>query len=258
MYFGWIESILQAHPESSKPFIISIAASTTQKLSAALDAVQNFRHTLNDHIHETDTKRARIAVELNTSCPNITGATVPGHDLAVLAPLLHVLAAYHAQDPTLTLGLKLPPYTDANAITALVRALRVVSSGGRNPVAFLTSANTLGTCLLFSEQCYLPGESASERGGEGGFAVPTGLGGLGGECVHALALGNVYALNRMLRESDDEALGRIVVIGVGGVMTAAGVRRMRRAGAGVVGCATALGKHGVGVFEELAQGLENE
>ena len=62
----------------------------------------------------------------------------------------------------------------------------------------------------------------------------------------------------MLRESDDEGLGRIVVFGVGGVTSAEGVRRMRRAGAGVVGCATALGKYGVGIFKELAEGLENE
>ena len=105
--------------------------------------------------------------------------------------------------------------------------------------------------MLFAEQC---DDVPDERG----FAVPTGLGGLGGECVHALALGNVYALTRLLRESDDVGLSRIVVIGVGGVTTAGGVRRMRRAGAGVVACATALGKHGVGIFEELAGGLVNE
>jgi len=45
------------------------------------------------------------------------------------------------------------------------------------------------------------------------------------------------------------------VIGIGGVSTKEAVSRMRHVGASAVECATALGIHGVGIFEELNEGL---
>lgn len=44
------------------------------------------------------------------------------------------------------------------------------------------------------------------------------------------------------------------MIGVGGVEDKGGVQRMKAVGAGAVGCASALGRFGVGVFERMVKG----
>jgi dihydroorotate dehydrogenase (fumarate) len=83
------------------------------------------------------------------------------------------------------------------------------------------------------------------------------FGGLGGSALHALALGNVHMVTRALASAPEATVRGIAVVGVGGVVGPEGVRRMRAAGASVVGCASALGWDGVGVFEKLAEGLKS-
>ena len=95
------------------------------------------------------------------------------------------------------------------------------------------------------------------EGATGEFAVPPGVGGLAGEAIHALSLGNVSGFSTLLAASDDPALRQIVVIGAGGVTSAEAVARMHRAGAKVVGSATLLGKVGVAAFEQLSKPVED-
>ncbi|KAK8098406.1 dihydroorotate dehydrogenase-like protein [Apiospora kogelbergensis] len=73
--------------------------------------------------------------------------------------------------------------------------------------------------------------------------------GMAGAPLHPLALGNVSTLRRMLDQ--DELTKHVVIIGTGGVEDGAGYRRMRGAGARAVGLATALGRKGLSVFEEI-------
>jgi dihydroorotate dehydrogenase (fumarate) len=75
---------------------------------------------------------------------------------------------------------------------------------------------------------------------------------MAGEALHPLALGNVYTLRRLLDAHDDASLREISIVGVGGVTTRAAHIRMRRAGAAVVACATALVRGGVGIFGKLS------
>ncbi|TBU26362.1 hypothetical protein BD311DRAFT_451748 [Dichomitus squalens] len=89
------------------------------------------------------------------------------------------------------------------------------------------------------------------------FALPTPLGGLGGDALHPIALGNVYSFARLLAAHPDPAMRRIRIIGIGGVTSAAAAARMRQAGASVVGCATLLGREGVRAFEILAGHAES-
>ena len=79
----------------------------------------------------------------------------------------------------------------------------------------------------------------------------TGVGGLAGDALHPLALGNVKTIRGLL--DGYEALWGIGIIGVGGVADGDGFRRMRAVGAEVVGVGTALGREGVGVFERIAR-----
>ena len=84
------------------------------------------------------------------------------------------------------------------------------------------------------------------------YALEPALGGLAGEPIHALSLGNVFSFTRLLEGHEDRAMRDIKVIGVGCVVDKQGVERMKRVGAAVVGCATLLGREGVKGLEKLA------
>lgn len=241
---GWLRTLLK-HTPSSKPFIISITESHTTDLRLMLNAIQGLRAA-----HPGFT--SRIAVELNASCPNIPGRPPPSYDPAGpgLAALLDVLAEFFWLDTSLTLGVKLPPYVVQAQIVDVVQTIAAysrvdpASSASANPIAFLTCTNTLGNCVVFEDQV---------EGGE----VPPGVGGLAGEAIHALSLGNVHAFSKLLAESEDPAVRQIVVIGTGGVTSPEAVARMHRAGAQVVGCATLLGKMGVTAFEHISKAVDS-
>jgi dihydroorotate dehydrogenase (fumarate) len=239
-----------------------------------LDSIQGLRAKFCDSEGAT----SRIGIELNTSCPNIQGSPPLAYNMSGLTPILDVLAQYFCRDPTLAIGLKLPPYTYSTQFDELVKAVSAYSrpdpsdeSRSLNPFAFLTSTNTLGQTLFFAEQITAtvpnsppPGNDlvisddavdtvgVAAAAGSIGFALPTVLGGMAGEALHPLALGNVYTLRQLLDAHDDPSVRNILIIGVGGVTTRAAHVRMRHAGAAVVACATILVREGAGVFEKLS------
>lgn len=156
---------------------------------------------------------------------------------------------------TLTIGLKLPPYMWSTQFEHVVRSISKLSAdiagegqseGGRNAFAFLTCTNTLGSSLIFADQVEHNGPSLNANQ----FALPTAIGGLAGEPIHSLSLGNVHTFTRLLERT--VVLRNVKVIGVGGVTSPEAVDRMRKAGASVVGCATLLGREGVEAFEKLS------
>lgn len=227
--------------------------------------------SLREELHDSTGIVSRIAIELNTSCPNIKGSPPLAYNFPSIVPLLRVMAKHYWDDKTLTLGIKLPPYFYSAQFQEVVQGLLEFSrvpgddttAAAGNAFAFLTCTNTLGSSLLFSEQT---GSGASPTEGASPFAVPTALGALAGEAIHALSLGNVYSFAQLLSLPDEGqrqgaasttsssvlSLRHMKIIGVGGVTTSDAVDRMRRAGASVVGCATLLGREGVGAFEKLS------
>ena len=250
-----------AHEGSTKPFIISITSSSPISLASMLDAIQTLRAKFRD----SEGTISRIGIELNTSCPNIKGSPPPAYHMAGLKPILDVFARYFWEDPTLVIGLKLPPYVYSTQFDELLQVIATYSqphpgdeSRRTSPFAFLTSTNTLGQTLFFVEQAVplVPSGSKTADASDGAteFALPVALGGMAGEALHPLALGNVYTLRRLLDAHEDTSLREISIIGVGGVTTRAAHLRMRRAGASVVACATILVHEGVGVFEKLSVG----
>ncbi|CAA7260016.1 unnamed protein product [Cyclocybe aegerita] len=270
-YLTWVEEILTTHASFNKAIIISITASTAGEIAQMVDAIQELRTKLLDN--QRPSGKTRIGVELNTSCPNISYASPSGYSFKSLWPLVIVLGDAFAQDPTLTLGMKLPPYTHMDQYMEVMAGLRslAVTPPGRektNPFAFLTCTNTLGNSLLFSEQT-VPKETGDKNEGKDAekekddtkakaktsqFAVPPVLGGLAGDGLHPLALGNVYRFRQMLsEESKETGLSDIKIIGVGGVTSKEAAERMRKAGADVIACATLFGKEGVRAFEILGK-----
>jgi dihydroorotate dehydrogenase (fumarate) len=156
-----------------------------------LKIIQTFRREINDipasqqsSTHHT----VRTAVEINTSCPNILNKPPPAYEPTSLRPLLSVIAKHVAEDHSLVVGLKLPPYVHSKQFTNVIDELAKLSpSDGPHPIAFLTCTNTLGSSLLFRDQVTPSQFEKSTEDFE--FAVPTIYGGLAGESIHPLSLG---------------------------------------------------------------------
>jgi len=260
VYLEWIHQILSrtTQTQNCKPFIISITSSSPSTLSTMLDMIQELRVKLQETAQGNSP--SRIAIELNTSCPNIRGSPPPAYAFSsVLLPLLHVLAEHHRRDPTLTIGLKLAPFVSQpqfeEAIATITSLSRTDAIGGEtyitNPFAYFACTNTLGSSLFFVDQT-ASATGTTAQGAGSAFALPTVLGGLAGEAIHALSLGNVYTFSQILSQHTDEAMRNIKVIGIGGVTSPESVQRMKDVGACVVGCATLLGKEGVAGFHRLS------
>ena len=179
-----------------------------------------------------------LAMEINLSCPNITGRPPPAYSAEALASYIHALP----EEPIIPLGVKTPPYTHAGQFDTLVTALE--GAGAASKLSFITATNTLGSCIIMdadNSNPVLPG---------------TGVGGMAGPPLHPLALGNVLTIRKLLDERGG-GLERIKIIGVGGVSDGDGYQRMRAAGASAVGLATALGKKGVDVFSKIEEDIES-
>ncbi|KAG8919861.1 dihydroorotate dehydrogenase [Tulasnella sp. 408] len=283
-YIEWVKTILQSHPDSNKPIIISITAplphdddavpthsldissqeeemievsphaegsSSHNELPEMLAAIQALRAEFDD----ATSASPRIAVEINTSCPNIEGHPPPSYDISSLRSLVKSVAEVCRADPSLAVGIKLPPYVYArqfvDVIDFIASFTEEVGGKKRNPIAFLTCTNTLGSSLMFSDQVIQEDQAAAEAAG--GFALPATWGGLAGESLHPLSLGNVHAFRKLINAHQDEAIRSLAIIGAGGVFSADSADRMFRAGADVVGCATALGRKGISVFADIVK-----
>ncbi|KAG8978564.1 dihydroorotate dehydrogenase, partial [Tulasnella sp. 427] len=281
-YIDWVRTILHNNPDSNKPIIISITAplphdgetlptrsldissqeeemlevssqpddTTSQnELPEMLAAIQALRTELND----LTSASPRIALEINTSCPNIEGHPPPSYDISSLRPLFKSIAEVCKTDPSLAVGIKLPPYVYSrqfvDVIDFIVSFSEKVDGPGANwnPIAFLTCTNTLGSSLMFGDQVMRKDGQTNASD----FALPATWGGLAGESLHPLSLGNVHAFRKLIDAHQDEAIRSLAIIGVGGVVSSESADRMFRAGADVVGCATALGKKGIPVFDEI-------
>ncbi|KAF9652046.1 FMN-linked oxidoreductase [Thelephora ganbajun] len=249
-YIKWTHAILSRDTQS-KPLIISITSNSASELVQMVEDVQKLRQRLGDSVKDIP---SRVAIELNTSCPNIRGKPPPAYSFTTLLPILGVLTRAYRTDRTLTIGLKLAPYVASFQFEEVVKSIATSSydleDGNRaNPFAFLTCTNTVGNSLLFVHQTT---SSLAIGNGADMYALGPVLGGLAGEPIHALSLGNVFSFARLLENHEDKAVRMIKLIGVGGVVDKQGVERMRKVGAAVVGCATLLGREGVKGFEKLA------
>ncbi|KAL1739204.1 hypothetical protein HDZ31DRAFT_69183 [Schizophyllum fasciatum] len=247
-YLAWIKQIVDESPASRKPFIVSVTTTEPATLRAMIDAIQALRATLPNP--------ARVAIELNTSCPNVRAGAPPAYEFPVcrsadkyraspLGQLLAVMAEARAADLGLTIGLKLPPYVHVGQFSAFLDGLALFEVTDAQPsVSFFTCTNTLGNTLM-------PASMLEGWQGEG-MQGKDMLGGAGGEAIHSLALGNVATFVRLLTERED--LRNIKIIGAGGVTSCEAVQRMRDAGASVVGSATLFGKLGPNAAFSLLSG----
>lgn len=245
-YLGFIKTIASDQPpEQRKGFIVSVTGNP-EEVAQCYRLIATTQGSL----------PIPLAMEINLSCPNITGAPPPAYSGESLAKYFDAVVAAASQDANLVrvpFGLKTPPYTHSTDLETLIDALlRTASSndvgGSVCPVSFLTATNTLGSCLAFASP-------AGEDGpGTPALPGPLGTGGMAGAPLHPLALGNVATMRRML-DAHAGALGHVQIIGTSGVLDASGYRQMRAVGVAVVGISTGLGLRGVAVFKEVESGL---
>ena len=166
-------------------------------------------------------------IEVNLSCPNISGKPQIGYDAEDSERVLDQVR----QVITVPMGVKLPPYFDPVHHEKMARVIERVG------VEFLSLINSVGNGLVVD-----PERESVVIKPKGGF------GGLGGSLIKPVALANVRAFWKLFQ-------GRIPIIGVGGVMTGTDAFEHLLCGASAVQIGTVLVEEGVEVFERLAREL---
>jgi dihydroorotate dehydrogenase (fumarate) len=254
-----VKKIVLETPGATKPVLISVTGSSSE-VSASIKIIAELQLEL----------PVQLLVEINLSCPNITGKPPPAFSLEGLKEYLicvhmeslemeqslyleSVSSKPGAKFLPIPIGIKTPPYSNPEDFRTLKYALvntkfpfpiRGHAEGAsirKQSLSFITATNTLGCALIMA------GDSPALLSADG-----SGIGGLAGAPLHPLALGNVRMLRKILDEEED--LTHVEVIGIGGVSDAAGFGRMKTVGASAVGVATALGIEGVGIFEKILSG----
>jgi dihydroorotate dehydrogenase (fumarate) len=236
-YLDAINHIIKAsQAPQTKPFIISVTGRPDEVKDAAVKIGLFARQS-----------SYNLLIEINLSCPNIAGKPPPAYSLPDLLAYLSVLSEIELA-ASVPVGLKTPPYTHDGEYKVLLDALKEYP----DVVSFVTSTNTLGSSLHLSS----PPSLAVSEGGRRTVYQPTlssetgtGIGGLGGACIHWLSLGNVATIRRLLNA--EVGLRDIAIIGVGGVADRDSWERMLSVGAVAAAVGTALGDKRVGVFAEI-------
>lgn len=237
-----------------KPFIVSVTGSAEEvgKCCEHLIKVLDDPDSVYPHAEGKRSAGLNMMMEINLSCPNIPEKPPPAYNGDALTEYVDAIAkakfsASSQRNNILHVGIKTPPYTFHGQFQTLISALESwMLKDGTCPISFITATNTLGSCLVLD----------SHDSPALGSITGEGIGGMAGDALHPLALGNVKTIRALLDRSEDEGVKAISIIGVGGVKDADGFRRMRSVGAEAVGVGTALGREGVVIFEKITAGLE--
>jgi len=168
-------------------------------------------------------------IEINLSCPNISGKSVLGYDFERTKETLEGLSDYGS----IPLGLKLPPYFDLYQFDSMADIIRDYN------IKFITCINSVANTLLINPET----ESAMIK-------PRKGLGGLGGSYIKPIALGNVRIFYDLLKDD-------VSIIGVGGIESGLDAFEFLLAGADAVQLGTAFEKEGHNVFSKINNELED-
>jgi dihydroorotate dehydrogenase (fumarate) len=166
-------------------------------------------------------------IEVNLSCPNISGKPQIGYDTEASERLLKRVRKII----TVPMGVKLPPYFDPAHHKIMGDVI------GRCGVDFLNLINSVGNGLVVD-----PEREAVVIKPKGGF------GGLGGTIIKPVALANVRAFWKHFE-------GRMPIIGTGGIVDGVDAFEHFLCGASAVQIGTVLVEEGIEVFGRLEMEL---
>ena len=207
-FYAQFAQVLASDERKCKPYIVSVVLLERDDMEPILRTLDAARHV--------------ALIELNLSCPNVTGKPQTGYDTEATDRLLERVFAMRLTTPV---GVKLPPYFDPVHFDAMSDVLR------KHNVAFLTCINSLGNGLVLNDVM------------DPVIAPNSGLGGVGGAAILPFGLSNVFNFSKRLP--------LIPIIGCGGVTCARDVQRYLHAGASLVQIGTQLVREGPDVFKRL-------
>ena len=178
----------------NKPFIISIAFESYDKLKILLEDYNNY---LNKN----------MLVEINLSCPNLE-KDIPGYYPEFVENLLDFIIKLDIK--YLTFGLKFPPFLQKVAITNMAKVLNKFSY----ILKYIVLSNSIPNCVSISPK-------------DGNPVLTNIYGGLSGKLNKYISLSNVMQFSNILNRN-------IKIVGCGGIETIEDVKEYLNNGADFV------------------------
>lgn len=197
----------------NKPIIASIAGFNTEDYIKITFAFQ---------------KSAADLLEISLSCPNLENHPQTGYDFRETERLLSQISNLGSKP----IGLKLPPYFDPTHQEEMARIIKKYN------ISFISCINSLGNALIIDPEKETPL-----------IAARKGFGGLSGEYIKPIALGNVRRFYELLED-------KVAIFGIGGIKTGKDAFEFLLAGADAVQIGTTFEKEGVDCFKRINKELE--
>lgn len=224
---SFLQRLKECCEPRGKPYILSISGLSLKENLEMLDRLAQ----------SPDVLQHLSAVEVNVACPNVPGKPLVGYDFPQFAEVVQAMSRHPLFTKDCVLGFKLPPYLDAPLFDAVAEMLNPIALGRGGALGYVVCCNTLGSALAVDIET-----ETTVLHPKGGF------GGLGGQLVRHLALGNVRHLRSRLDDS-------IHVVGCGGVATGEDAFAHILCGATAVQVATQHRVEGPRCFERIASEL---
>ncbi len=199
-----------------KPIIASVAGLHPDDYGVLVEAFQKSNADL---------------IEVNLSCPNIEGKSQIAYDTSLSEGILAEICKIGKKP----LGLKLPPYYDSAHQEGMAELIK------RFDISFITCINSIGNALAINPETETPMLKPKK-----------GLGGLCGDYIKPVALGNV----RNFYEIFGREKKKVSIIGVGGIKSGSDAFEFLLAGADAVQIGTAFEREGASCFKRINRELE--
>lgn len=203
----------------SKPIIASIAGLHFKDYPVLVEAFQ---------------KSDADLIEVNLSCPNIEGKSQIAYDISLAEDILAGIWKLGKKP----IGLKLPPYYDSAHQEDMAELIR------RFNVSFITCINSVGNSLVINPETETPV-----------IKPKRGLGGLCGDYIKPVALGNVRSFYEILNKNKGK--NNVSIIGVGGIKSGSDAFEFLLAGADAVQVGTTFEIEGSNCFKRINKELED-
>ncbi len=211
-YKKYIEFAKKIKEKTTKPIIASVGGFSIEDYKTIVEAFQ---------------KSDVDFIEISLSCPNLEGHSQIGYDFDETEKLLSQLINLGKKP----IGLKLPAYLDSALQEKMVEIIK------KYKISFITCINSLGNSLIIDSKSEKPLIKPKK-----------GRGGLSGDYIKPIALGNVQGFYNLLKN-------KVFIFGVGGIKTGEDVFEFLLAGANAVQIGTTFEKEGPSCFQRIEKEL---